>query len=78
MSEDDPKEWEEVPEVDPPENLKRKWVVEDHFGKKQVPCPACRKLVPADSLTCLFCDATVCQDSGPLGRIVSWLKRIFR
>ena len=75
-NEDEPKDWDEIKDEDAPENLKRKWVVEEHFPKKPVPCPSCRKLVPADSLTCIFCGAAVCE-SGLLGKIILWFKKLF-
>ena len=72
----DPEDWDEIKDEDAPENLRRKWVVEEHFHKQPVPCPSCGKQVPADSLTCLFCGAVVCE-SGLLGKIIVWLKKLF-
>ena len=72
-------EWEEErEEEDAPENLKRKWIERDYFGKETVECPACKKFVPASSVTCLFCGAQVFHDSGLLGKLLEWFKRLFK
>ena len=78
MNDDDPKDWEKVEEEKVPENLRRKWIVEDHFHNKPIICPSCRKPVDRDSLTCLFCGAGVNEDSGFLGKLLKWFKQIFR
>ena len=78
MSFDDkePKDWE-IEDEEPPEKLQRKWNEEELSSKETVVCPACRKRVPRENLTCIFCGARVFQDSGFLGKILAWLKRIF-
>ena len=74
---DELKEWENPPEENPPENLKRKWIEREYFGNKTA-CPACGNQVPAENITCLFCGAQASQDSGPLGKILQWFKGLFR
>ncbi|HNV85703.1 MAG TPA: hypothetical protein PKL97_01900 [Candidatus Omnitrophota bacterium] len=74
MDSDEPKDWEEVREEAVPEQLKRKWIVEEHFGEKLTACPSCGKLTPRDGLTCLFCDARLNEDTGLLGKLLKWLK----
>ncbi len=72
-------DWEELPEEMPPEQLQRKWVERDYFGQKFVLCPDCRKEVPAENLTCIFCGAVLAQeDTGLLGRLLGGFKRLFR
>lgn len=78
MNDDDPKEWEEIKEVDPPENLKRKWIEEEYFHKTAAACPSCGKPAAPGALTCLFCGAYVCEDTGFLGKILKWFKKMFR
>lgn len=70
---DGPKDWE-VKDEDPPEELKRKWVEREHFGKRTVECPACKKAVPSESVSCLFCGAGIPHDTGLLGKVLRWLK----
>ena len=69
---DEPKDWE-IEEEEPPEKLKRKWDWEERTERKAIPCPKCKKYVPEDSLTCLFCGAKVFRDSGFLGKFLKWL-----
>ncbi len=78
MNGSDPKDWEEVREESAPENLRRKWIVEEHFPKGPKECPSCGKPAASDSLTCLFCGAYVCEDSGFLGRLLAWFRNLFR
>ena len=73
---EDPKDWEQEDE-NPPENLKRKWIEREYFGKETVPCPACKKFVPTENLTCLFCGAPISYDTGILGKILKWIKKLF-
>ena len=77
MDDDGPEDWEEIEEENAPENLKRKWIVEEHFQKKPIPCPSCGRPAASDSVTCLFCGAYVCEDTGFLGKLLKWLKKIF-
>ncbi len=78
MVNEDLKDWEQLPEEMPPEKLVRKWVERDHFGKKFALCPSCQKEVPAENLTCIFCGARICENSGLLGNLLGWFKRLFR
>ena len=73
---DELKDWE-VEDENPHENLARKWVEREYFDKKTVDCPYCRKAVPSDSVSCLYCGAQIFQDSGLLGRIFKWIKSVF-
>ena len=76
MPEDDPESWEEKEEV-PPGKLQDKWFREELSFKETVSCPACGKELPRETVTCLFCGAQVFYDSGPLGKIIKWLKKLF-
>lgn len=67
----------EMEDEDPPENLKRKWIEREYFGKKTASCPSCGKIVPSEGLTCLFCGAEIFHDSGLLGKILKWIRGIF-
>jgi len=78
MDDDELKDWEKIREEDVPENLKRKWIVEEHFQRKVIPCPSCGKLTERSNLTCLFCGTYVNEDTGFLGKCLNWFKRIFR
>ena len=71
----EPKDWEAEDE-NPPENLKRKWVEREYFGKKMVVCPSCHKPASSDSVSCPFCGAQIFHDSGLLGKILKWIKGI--
>ncbi|MBU9888676.1 MAG: hypothetical protein KTQ49_02255 [Candidatus Omnitrophica bacterium] len=77
MEKDDPKDWEELEEETAPEQLRRKWVVEEHFKKTAV-CPSCGKATAADNLTCLFCGATLNEATGFLGKLLKGFKGMFR
>ena len=68
----DPKDWE-VNDETPPEKLRRKWEKEDRAERRAIPCRRCKKLVPEDSLTCLFCGAEVFRDSGFLRKLLKWI-----
>ena len=72
------KEWDEIEEETPPENLQRKWIVREYFGKKKVLCGACQKEVPAENMTCLYCGALMVHDTGLLGRILNAIKGLFK
>ncbi len=76
MNEEEPKDWERE-EENPPENLKRKWVEREYFGRETSQCRACKKFVPSENLTCLFCGSALHFDSGVLGKILRWLKSLF-
>lgn len=75
---DDPKDWEEMEEENPPENLRRKWIEREYFGKETVVCPSCQKHVPSECIDCIFCGKQVYFDSGLLGKILKWFKDLFR
>ena len=74
--EEEPKDWE-IEDEEPPEKLRRKWIEDGLSSRETVDCPACRKKLPRESLTCLFCGAPVYQDSGILGKILKWIKKVF-
>jgi hypothetical protein len=78
MNDGGPEDWEEIEEENAPENLKRKWIEREHFQKKPVACPLCGKSAASDSLTCLFCGAYVFEDTGLLGKLLKWFKKMFR
>ncbi len=73
---DEAKDWE-IEDENPPENLKRKWIVREYFGKKTVICSSCKKSVPSEGISCILCGAQIYQDSGVLGKILKWVKGIF-
>ena len=75
---EEPEDWDPDREETPPENLKRKWIEREYFGKETQRCPTCGKYVPAESLTCMFCGGGVTHDTGLLGRIIGWLKSILK
>ncbi len=78
LDDEEPKDWEKHEEENPPENLRRKWIEREYFGKdKTVRCGTCKKFVPAENLECLFCGATMNHDTGLLGKILRWIKGIF-
>jgi len=70
-------DWEELPEEDPPEKLQRKWDEEAYGEKRFSLCPACRKEVPTENLTCIFCGVPVNENTGLLGSLASGFKRLF-
>jgi hypothetical protein len=75
---EEPKDWE-VHEEDPPEQLKRKWIVEDMKPQAAIICPACKKPVPYDSLMCLFCGEQITSARSYLFlKFFSWVKKLFR
>lgn len=73
---EDPGDWENAEET-PPGKLQDKWFREELSFKETVPCPACGKALPRETLTCLFCGAQVFQDSGLLGKLLKWFKNLF-
>lgn len=75
---DDEPDDSEIEDEKPNENLKRKWIEREYFGKKTVECPSCGKIVPAEGMKCLFCGAQIFHDSGVLGKILKWVKGIFK
>ncbi len=77
MDDDGSKDWEAIEKENPPENLKRKWIVDEHFQKKAIACPSCGKPVTSDGMTCLFCGAYVCEDTGFLGKLLKCFKKMF-
>ena len=76
MSDED--DFEEIPEEEQPEKLRQKWSAEefeDEFGGRRMrPCPHCGKWIDKKSFSCIYCTSTVFEDSGFLGRMVSWVK----
>ncbi len=72
MSESD---WEEQDEI-PPEKLQKQWEKEEYEEKPAVPCPSCHKRLPASSFKCLYCGGQVFHDSGLLGKIMKWIRKL--
>lgn len=72
-----PPDWQPPEEENPPENLKRKWIEREYFGKETLECPFCHKHVPADTIDCIFCGKRMYYESGLMGKILYWVKRIF-
>ena len=74
----DEQEYEEIPEEEAPEQLKRKWIVEGLCPQKPILCPGCAKEIPFDSLTCLFCGAAIYHEkAGLLTRMLRGFKSLF-
>ena len=75
--EEEPKDWE-IEEENPPEQLKRKWIVENLQPQAPITCPACKESLPYDSLSCLFCGASV-QSTGSylFQKFFGWIRKIF-
>ncbi len=78
MPDDDPKDWEPIEEETLPERLSRKWEEQESLGPQTISCPVCAQPIPTESATCLFCSALIGHDSGLLGKILLWLKSIFK
>lgn len=82
MQDDEEREdWEQDPEQEeevPPDKLRDKWFRDELSFKETVACPACKKELPRETLTCLFCGAKVFYDSGLLGRFAKWIKKLFQ
>ncbi len=76
-NDDELKDWEVKDEV-PPKRLEDKWFKESLSFKETVACPSCKKELPRESMTCVFCGADVFYDSGLLGNILKWFKNIFK
>lgn len=74
MSEDEPKDWEPVPDEIPPDKLQKKWDGEEYAAQPAVVCSSCKINLPPDSFRCLHCGARVFKDSGLLGKIISWIQ----
>lgn len=74
---DEPKDWEESSET-PPDKLRRKWDKEESEEPAAIPCPFCKKRVPGSSFFCMYCGNRIFEDSGILGRILMWVRRLFR
>ena len=78
FEDNDPKDWEELPEEEVPEKLERKWGRESASSfQEPLICPSCKKDLPRDSVVCLFCGTRVFHDSGLLGKLLRWFKNIF-
>lgn len=73
-SDDELKDWE-IREEEPPERLKKKWEKEDLSGPRFLVCPACKKEVSSENLTCIFCGALLKPAAGK--GIFSWIKIFF-
>jgi len=75
MFDDDegPKDWE-IKDEEPPEKLQKKWEREEAQG---VLCPSCKRETSAEHLTCIFCGATISQESCSFRCLLSWVKRLF-
>lgn len=72
LDDEELKDWE-MEDEKPPEKLRHKWDQEDLRGRKAIECSRCKKHVPEDSLTCIFCGAEVFRDSGFLRRLLKWI-----
>lgn len=75
---DEINDWEKPEDENPPENLKRKWIEREYFGKKFVECPHCKKQVPSETIDCVLCGKQIYYDSGLLGNILKWFKGLFQ
>ncbi|HPW65430.1 MAG TPA: hypothetical protein PLY30_04640, partial [Candidatus Omnitrophota bacterium] len=76
FEDDEPKDWE-LRDEEPPEALKEKWAKDEILGPGTVPCPSCRKRVPADSMDCLYCGARVLRKAGFLSGLLDRVKGFF-
>lgn len=76
---DELNDWEELEDEEAPESLQKKWDSEEdeelRLEKGYVPCPHCSKLIAKGSFSCIYCCETVLEDSGPIGRLASILKK---
>lgn len=67
----DDKNFNEIPDEEVPEKLRRKWDREDYesevLEKNFKPCPHCSKLIEPRSFSCIYCGERVFWDSGLLG-----------
>lgn len=73
------KDWEVPEEEDAPEQLKRKWIVEDMRPQRSIVCPSCKKEVSFDSLNCLFCGEPIYSARSYLfSKFFAWVKKFFR
>lgn len=72
---EEPKDWE-IEDQDPPEQLKRKWIVEDLKPQDPIVCPSCKKTIPYDSVFCLFCGSSVySRREYFFQKLLSWFKK---
>ena len=75
-----PKDWE-IKDEEPPERLQDRWAKEEIFGQPPLICPSCKRPVPAESLSCLFCGALVLGTSlarpGIVERFTAWCRNVF-
>jgi len=71
-----PKDWE-IKDEEPPRRLQERWAKKEIFGQDPVICVSCKRPVPAESLSCLYCGEHVSPASftgpGILKRLVLWL-----
>ncbi len=76
--EDELKDWEIQREEDPPEELKRKWIVDEMKERVSLTCQACQQPVPPDAVSCHFCGASIHRtDVGFLSKMACWVKKLF-
>ncbi len=73
---DEPKDWEDHEER-PPDKLRRKWDKEESEEPAPITCRFCKKRVSGASFFCMYCGARIFEDSGILGRILMWIRRLF-
>ena len=69
-------EWE-VKDEEPPERLQKKWEREGTGEHRTVICRACKKEIPSENLTCIFCGTEIFEENA-LDRLLGWIKRLFR
>ena len=72
---EDPKDWEQNDEV-PPEKLQKQWDRDEMDEMPAVEWPSCKKQVPASSFKCVYCGDQIFFDSGLLGKIMRWIRKL--
>ena len=69
-----PHDFEETPDEEIPDKLKKKWEKEDFENEVREKtfklCPHCAKLIEPEAFSCIYCGERVFWDSGLLGGIM--------
>jgi len=74
---EEPYDWE-IKDEKPPERLQKKWDEEEAKEPRRVVCPSCKKETSTENLTCIFCGATLTQESCPSSCFLTWIKHLFK
>lgn len=59
-----------------PEKLREKWDNQADKHLSYILCPLCHKQILEESLSCLYCHGLIPRETGLLGKMLLWVKRL--